>query len=83
MTIPWWIITALDLSGIDTRTFTSHSTRSDSSSKAKAFGVPTAEIIKRVYWSRSSTFEKFYHEEILPEEVDFQLTILKCFKERS
>ena len=42
-----WIITVLNLSGIDTRTFTSHSTRSTPSSKAKEPGVPTAEFLKR------------------------------------
>ena len=74
-TVSRWITTVLNLSSIDTRTFTSHSTRSASSSKAKASGVSAAEIMKRGYWSRSSTFEHFYHKEILPEEVNFQLTI--------
>ena len=75
-TISRWIITVSNLSGIDIRTFTSHSTRSASSSKAKTSGVPTAEILKRGYWSRSSTFQNFYHKEILPE-VNIQLTIQK------
>ena len=74
-TISRWIITVLNLSSIDTRTFTNHSTRSTSNSKAKAFGIPIAEILMRGYWLRSSTFENFYYKEILPEEVNFQLTI--------
>ena len=83
LTISRWIITVLNLSGIDTRTFASDSTRSASSSKAKTSGVSTAEIIKRGYRSGSSTFENFCHKEILPEEVNFQLIIQKCFEERS
>ena len=47
LTISRWIITVLNLSGIDTKTFVSHSTRSASSSKAEASGVPTTEVIKR------------------------------------
>ena len=82
-TVSRWIITVSNLSSIDTNTFTNHSTRSASSSKAKPSGVSTAEIIKRRYWSRSST--SFYRKEILPGEVIFQLTIQKqkCFDERS
>ena len=80
-TVSRWIITVSNLSSIDTNTFTNHSTRSASSSKAKPSGVSTAEIIKRRYWSRSST--SFYRKEILPGEVIFQLTIQKCFEERS
>ena len=68
---------------IDARTFTSHSTRSASSSKAKESSVPTAEILNKRYWSRSSTFGNFHHKKILPEEVNFLLTIQKSFKERS
>ena len=36
----------LNLSSIDTKTFTGHSTRTASSSKAKEPGVPTGEILK-------------------------------------
>ena len=82
-TVSRWIITVLNFSGIDTRKFTSHSSRSASSSKANASGASTEEFIKRRYWLKSSTFENFYHKEILPEKLNFQLTIQKCFEESS
>ena len=78
-----WIITVLSLLDIDTTTFTSHSTGSALSCKAKASGVPIAKVLRRRYWSGSSTFENFNHKEILPEEVNFRLTIQKSFEEWS
>ena len=41
---------ALNLPGIDTKTFTGHSTRPASSSKAKAVGAPTRKTLKRGFW---------------------------------
>ena len=38
----------LNLSGVDTKTFTGHSTRKALSSKTKGEGVSTGEILKRV-----------------------------------
>ena len=38
----------LNLAGVDTKTFTGHSTRKALSSKAKEVGVSTGEILKRV-----------------------------------
>lgn len=45
-TISRWIMTVLQLSGVHTNSFNGHSTRSASSSKAKAVGHPTFEILK-------------------------------------
>ena len=82
-TISRWIMIVLNLSGINTKTFTGHSTKTASSSKAKEAGVPTGEILKRGFWSKESTFEKFYHQGINREDPHFQLSILKSFEERS
>ena len=65
------IITVSNLSGIDTKTFTGHSTRTASGSKAKEAGVPTGEMLKRGFWSKESTFEKFYHKGINTEDPHF------------
>ncbi|MPC98110.1 hypothetical protein E2C01_093462 [Portunus trituberculatus] len=45
--------------GIDLSIFSSHSTRSASTSKA-ALKLPLATIISTVGWSRESTFTRFY-----------------------
>ena len=76
-TVSRWILEVLSQAGIDTKTFSGHSTRSASSSKAKARGVPIGEILKRGFWSQSTTFEKFYHKEILAEDPKFQASVLQ------
>ena len=57
-TLGHWI---KDCSGVDTKRFTAHSTKSASSSRARARGVPIAEILKMANWSSDSTFECFYY----------------------
>ena len=59
-----WIVEVLTLAGIDTSTFTAHSTRSASTSKAKSQGISTKDILKRGHWSNRSTFQKFYYRNI-------------------
>jgi len=44
------------LTGIDTNTFSAHSTCGAATSKAKAVGLPVREILKAANWSLSSTF---------------------------
>ena len=73
----------LNLSSIDAKTFTGHSTRKVSSSKAEDAGVPAREILKLGFWLKESTFEKFYQKGINTEDPHFQLSILKIFEERS
>ena len=50
------------------------------SSKAKAAGVTTSEILKRGFWSKESTFEKIYHKEITPEYANFQKPVLRSYE---
>ena len=63
--------------GINTKVFAGHSKTSASTSKAKASGVSSSDILKREYWTQSSTFEKFYQKEILPEGEELQYSVLK------
>ena len=69
----------LNLSGVDTKTFTAHSTRTALSSKAKEAGVSTGEISKRGFWSKESTFEKFYHKGINKKDPHFNYLFWKAF----
>jgi len=64
------------VSTIDTDTFSGHSVRSASSSKARLVGVPIKEILKRGHWSQESTFQKFYCRELI-DSNSFQEAILK------
>ena len=72
-----WILEVFDLSGINAKVFTGHSTRSAGYSKAKASGVSSNDILKKGYWTQTSTFEKFYQRKILPEGEEFQSSVLK------
>ena len=59
-TIARWIKSLLQDSGIDTDSFSAHSTRAAAASAAKRKGLATADILKMAGWSRVSTFERFY-----------------------
>ena len=59
-TIARWIKSLLQDSGIDTDSFSAHSTRAAATSAAKRKGLATADILKMAGWSRVSTFERFY-----------------------
>ena len=63
-TIGRWIKTVLEMVGIDTSTFTAHSTRSASTSAAAAAGVPLQTIMAAAGWSRETTFSKFYKKTV-------------------
>ena len=52
-------------SGVDTDTFTTHSCRSASTSKAMSSGVALDVILKAGQWSVDSTFYQFYRKDIV------------------
>ena len=79
-TISRWTMIVLNLPGSYNKTFTGHSTRTALSSKPKEAGVSTGEILKRGFWSKESTFGKFYQMGINTEDSHFQLSILNSFK---
>ena len=56
-----WIKTILMRAGINTNVFKSHSTRSASTSKATAGGVPLEEVLRKADWSGTSSFIRFYY----------------------
>ena len=61
-------------SGIDTTTFKGHSTRAAATSAACLKGASISDVMQTAGWSRSTTFERFYHKEI---ENKFEETVLK------
>ncbi len=65
-TVSNWLKELLNLSGVDTTVFTSHSFRHASTSKAASVGVSIDTIFKAAGWSeKSKTFAKFYHKPII------------------
>ena len=75
-TITRWIKEVLKLSGIDTTVFQAHSIRAASSSKAHNMGLSTNDILKKGNWSQKSTWQKFYHKNIISASQKFQEKIL-------
>ena len=61
-TIGRWIKEVLSQAGVDTGTFSAHSTRSASTTAAKKQGVSIRDIMNMAGWSRQSTFETYYHK---------------------
>ena len=69
-TISGWIKKLLRISGVDVGSvFKGHSTSSTSTSKAAILGLSLLDILERVCWSNSSTWQNFYNKQIqLPSE---------------
>ena len=69
-TLARWVKTVLSLSGVNLfDSFTAHSCRSASTSKAKLHGVALLEILKAGQWSKESTFFQFYAKDIMVSET--------------
>jgi len=65
-TIARWLKETLKDAGINTDIFTAHSTRSASTSKAKAQGATIEEILNRGTWSsKTHTWQKYYRKEVV------------------
>ena len=56
--------------------FSGHSTRSASTSKADLSGLAVSDILNRGSWSNESIWQKFYHKEVIPLEQTFQRKVL-------
>ena len=77
-TISRWIKTTLDRAGINTSTYTAHSTRSASTSKASSKGIDFDIIRRSASWSsRSQIFAKFYNRKIETNNAEFALAVLR------
>ena len=63
-TITRWVKTALENSGID-QTFSAHSCRAASTSKAMSAGVSLENILNAAQWSKESAFYNFYKKDIV------------------
>ena len=57
-----WLKTSMKDAGIDTSTFSTHSTRSVTTSKV---GVSLADIVKAANWNSGSTFSWFYNRLVI------------------
>ena len=72
-----WIKKFLQLANVDTNVFKGHSTRSASTSKVNLKGLALSDILHRGSWSRASTWQKFYNNQIISPEEKLQHPVLK------
>lgn len=59
-----WSITVLNMSGINSEKYKSHSTRGASASHALAGGTNLNAIMRNAGWRNAKTFARFYHKTI-------------------
>ena len=60
-----WVKETLKNAGVDTKIFTSHSTRSSSTSAAKMKGLAIRDIRKAAGWKPGSTFARYYNKPVV------------------
>ena len=70
-TISRWCKNAMELNGIDSQKYSTHSTRSAASSKAKSMEMSLKNIIKCAGWRSEKTFAQHYDKQI-EEELDIR-----------
>ena len=61
-TIAQWVKSVLTLSGINTESFSAHSTRAAASSAAARARVALKDVMNAADWTNESTFKKFYNK---------------------
>ena len=64
-----WVRTVLELSGVDTSTFSAGSTRSASTSAAARFGASPEQIVRQGDWSNLGTYQRFYNRDLADSPV--------------
>ena len=79
-TVSRWLMNVLSAAGIDTNTFTAHSTHAASSSEAKTQCVTHKEILKRGFCSNNSTLEKSITKKFCLKAINFSQVYLKVLK---
>ena len=76
-TISRWTKQVLTNSGIDTKYFTSHSTRAASATKADQKEISLDTILNTIGWESAKTFHKYYHKPVLgPRGATLAETVL-------
>ena len=63
-TLSRWVKKTMNKAGIDTTKYSSHSTRSASTSAAAKTDLDISTIIKAASWTNVGTFKRFYNKEI-------------------
>ena len=76
-TLARWIKNVLLLADIDTNLFRAQSLRSASTSKALLKGLSVKEVVDHGRWSLESTWQRFYHKQVVSASKKYQECLLK------
>ena len=79
-TVSRWLKAELKLAGIDTSTFSAHSTRAASTSAAKAQNLSINTIMDSAGWSSENTFMKYYNKTIYKPTDNFGKQLLNALQ---
>ena len=77
-TVTNWIKHVLRKSGINISLFSAHSTRSASTSLAKAAQIPLDTIMRSTGWSNYDTFQKFYNLPVVSQNTFGNKLLRSC-----
>ena len=75
-TLSRWTLTVMNMAGLDTTKYKSHSTRGASTSAAKRLGVPINIIMQQASWRSVSSFANYYDKRIEGETALMQQSLL-------
>ena len=78
-TVSRWLKLELKLAGIDTSTFSAHSTRAALTSAARAQKLSITTIMASAGWSSENTFTKYYNKTISKPTDNFGKQLIQCF----
>lgn len=76
-TVSRWIKTVLARAKIDINTYTAHSVRAASVSKARQNFLPISKILDKAGWSNVNTFARFYNKKVDKDDESFSFRVLK------
>ena len=76
-TLARWVIKTMDLAGINTQKYRSHSTRGAAASAAVRMGIPLNLILKQARWRSETSFAKYYNKR-LDEDGSVGRTLLEA-----
>ena len=76
-TVSRWAKCMLQRSGVNIKTFTTHSTRTSATSKSYSIGVPLQDILSAALWSNAKTSAQFYNKPILEKHDTFGKQLLE------
>ena len=75
-TLSRWTLNVMNMAGLDTSKYRSHSTRGASTSAAKRLGVPINLIMRQASWRSATSFARYYDKRLEDDVTQVGHTLL-------